>query len=275
MEEQRACPETIIKAMKYSLFAGGKRLRPILMLSAHELVGGDLKESLPLACGLELIHTYSLIHDDLPAMDDDDYRRGVLTNHKVFGEGMAILAGDALLNLSYECMLENAMKYPQRLENHLRAIKCIATAAGVQGMIGGQAVDLEWENKETDPEVLEYIHEHKTGALIVASLMAGILLENCGFDVQKSIESYGRAIGLAFQITDDILDITGSLEKLGKKPGRDEAKRKATFPQRYGLEKSRQMAEQLVEKAIEELKGFDHKADFLKELARFILLRQS
>lgn len=274
MERHKECPPTLFKAMNYSLFAGGKRIRPILLLSAHELVGGNIEESMALACGLEMIHTYSLIHDDLPAMDDDDLRRGMPTNHKVFGEGMAILAGDALLNLAYEVFLENAMKYPYKLERHVRAAFVIARAAGLHGMIGGQVADLEQEGKDVQPDMLYYIHTHKTGALIEAAVMAGAILEPIEGDVEDAVAKYGQKLGLAFQIVDDILDVTGDAASMGKNPSRDEARQKATFPALYGLGESRRMARDLIEEAVSHLERFGKDAYFLKEIAYYVLKRQ-
>ncbi|MBM7581298.1 geranylgeranyl diphosphate synthase type II [Caldicoprobacter guelmensis] len=274
MEQHGDCPPTLLKAMNYSLFAGGKRIRPVLLLAAHELVGGNIEESMALACGLEMIHTYSLIHDDLPAMDDDDLRRGMPTNHKVFGEGMAILAGDGLLNLAYEVFLENAMKYPHKLERHVRAAFAIARAAGIHGMIGGQVADLEQEGKEVKPDVLFYIHTHKTGALIEAAVRAGAILEPIGEDVEDAIAKYGQKLGLAFQIVDDILDVTGDAASMGKNPNRDQAHQKATFPALYGLKESQRMAQELIDQAVSHLDCFGKDAGFLKELARYVLKRQ-
>lgn len=275
MEQFTAVPETIYKSINHSLFAGGKRLRPIMLLSAHSMVDGNLKESMPLACAIEMIHTYSLIHDDLPAMDNDDFRRGIPTNHKVFGEGIAILAGDGLLNLAYEIMLKNALKYPEKITSHIKAIYTIAEAAGIRGMVGGQVVDLEWEGRSADLNTVRYIHEHKTAALFIASLMAGILLEDPPKAVQESVYRYGKYLGLAFQIIDDVLDVIGDSEKLGKQTGRDEDKHKATYVQLYGIEKSKKIAEELVEKAVASLSEFGQQANFLKELAYYIKDRQN
>lgn len=274
MEEHRDCPPTLLKAMNYSLFAGGKRIRPVLLLSAHELVGGNIDESMALACGLEMIHTYSLIHDDLPAMDDDDLRRGMPTNHRVFGEGMAILAGDALLNLAYEVFLENAMKYPHKLKQHIKAAFAIAKAAGIHGMIGGQVADLEQEGRDIRADALLYIHTHKTGALIEAAVRAGALLEPIEEDAEEAIAKYGQNLGLAFQIVDDILDVVGDAASMGKNPSRDERRKKATFPALYGLEESRRMARDLIEEAVGHLERFGKEACFLKEIAYYVLRRQ-
>ncbi len=275
LEKMEKYPKVIFDSMEHSLFAGGKRLRPVLLLAAHSLLDGDLKESLPLASGLEMIHTYSLIHDDLPAMDNDDFRRGIPTNHKIFGEGIAILGGDALLNLAYEIMLANALLYPEKLINHVKAIYAIAEAAGVRGMIGGQVVDLDSEGKDVDEDILQYIHHHKTGSLIVGSLMAGILLENPSDTISKSIMEYGKSLGLAFQVVDDILDVVGDDKRLGKQTGRDKNRSKATFVDKYGLDRSWVIARELSNKAIEQLEIFGSKGDFLRELARFVINRHN
>lgn len=268
-------PKIIFDSMNHSLFAGGKRLRPVMLLASHRLLEGNLNESLPLAGGLEMIHTYSLIHDDLPAMDNDDFRRGVPTNHKVFGEGIAILSGDALLNLAYEIMLDNALKYAHKLVNHVKAINTIAQAAGVRGMIAGQVVDLECEGKEIDSDTLQYIHEHKTGALFMASLKASIMLEDPPENMSKALMEYGKSLGLAFQVIDDILDVIGDDKKLGKKTGRDKDKKKATYVDKYGLDKSWSIARELCDNAIAQMGIFGSKGEFLKQLAKFIIDRHN
>ena len=268
-------PKIIFDSMEHSLFAGGKRLRPVILLASHSLLEGDLNESLPLAGGLEMIHTYSLIHDDLPAMDNDDFRRGIPTNHKVFGEGIAILGGDALLNFAYETMLDNALLYPAKMVNHVRAINTIARAAGVRGMIGGQVVDLENEGKVIGSDTLKYIHDHKTGSLFMASLTAGIMLEDPPESMSTALMEYGKSLGLAFQVIDDILDVVGDDKKLGKKTGRDKDKSKATYVDKYGLEKSWSIAKDLSENAIGQLDIFGSKGEFLKDLAKFIINRHN
>ena len=205
--ESNVPQKTVYDAMRYSLLAGGKRLRPVLMLAVCEMLGGKAEDVVPYACAIEMIHTYSLIHDDLPAMDNDDYRRGRLTNHKVYGEAIAILAGDGLLNLAFETMLMHAENYGSDLKRHVQAMKIIANASGVSGMIGGQVVDIEAEGRDISTELLEYLHRHKTGALIKAPVIAAAVL--CGADETsvKCLESYAEKIGLAFQIKDDILDV--------------------------------------------------------------------
>jgi geranylgeranyl diphosphate synthase type II len=250
----------IRRAMRYSVLDGGKRIRPILVLAGCEAVGGSAETALPTACAIEFIHTYSLIHDDLPAMDNDDFRRGKPTSHKVFGEAMAILAGDALLTLAFETLTRDAKGLPADLL--LRVVHRIASAAGVGGMIAGQALDLSCEGKEIDPETLEFIHGHKTGALIEASVVAGGTIGR-GTDEQiESLSLYGQKIGLAFQITDDILDFDGG-------------EKKATYPGIYGLEKSKALAVQAVDGAVEALRGFDERADPLRAIARFIAERKA
>jgi len=261
-----APPATVHEAMRYSVFAGGKRLRPILVLAGAEAVGGKMERVLPTACALELIHTYSLIHDDLPAMDDDDYRRGRLTSHKVFGEAIAILAGDALLTLAFGLLAEHAS---------LDVVREVAAAAGTSGMIGGQVVDIQSEGKSVDAETLEYIHRHKTAALIRASLVGGALLAGAAPAALKSIREAGTHLGLAFQIVDDILDVEGSLEELGKTAGSDRRKKKATYPEQFGLEASRLKAKSLIEDAKAALQPLGPGAEPIRALADFIFQRRS
>jgi geranylgeranyl diphosphate synthase, type II len=265
-------PETIHRAMRYSLFAGGKRIRPILCLEAARAVAGTPQEAVPTACTLELIHTYSLIHDDLPALDNDDYRRGKPTNHKVFGEAMAILAGDALLTLAFQVLAELDIP-PSR---KARLVSELATAAGtVGGMIGGQVADLEGEGKPPDAALLESIHRAKTGALLRASLRMGAIFAGASEAQYEALSCYGEHIGLAFQIVDDILDVEASSEALGKTAGKDVQQHKITFPAVYGLEASRHMAEQECVRAHEVLEPFGPTAEGLHELADLIVRRQS
>jgi len=260
----------IYNAMKYSLMAGGKRLRPVLALAVCEMLDGNRNEILPYACAIEMIHTYSLIHDDLPAMDNDDYRRGVPTNHKVFGEAMAILAGDALLNGAYELMLAASVSDSGNRDARLRAIHIIAQAAGVDGMICGQVVDMESEGKKIDKDTLEYMHRCKTGALIKAPVAASAVL--CGASEKdiKNLESYAENIGLAFQIKDDIMDVNGDPGQMGKAAGSDAASGKSTYVTLYGLENARAMLDKTIADALGALEGFGDKAGFLKDLAAFI-----
>ncbi len=275
MPNGKAFPPAVHEAMRYSVFAGGKRVRPILALASAEALGAKTKDLLPIAASLELIHTYSLIHDDLPAMDDDDFRRGRPTCHKVYGEAIAILAGDGLLNMAFEVLSD-----PRRLKavpaNRLMSIiKEIATASGVFGMVGGQVVDIQSEGKEIDFPTLEYIHTHKTGALIRNSVRVGALYAKAGKRQFTALTRYGELVGLAFQIADDILDITGKQEETGKDVGSDLKKGKKTFPSFYGLEESRRRAGEVVDKALLSLKDFDRNADPLRELAKYIINRVS
>lgn len=267
--------KTIYSAMKYSLTAGGKRLRPVLALAVGEMLGGKPEGILPFACAIEMIHTYSLIHDDLPAMDNDDYRRGRLTNHKVFGEAKAILAGDALLNLAFETMLNHTVSNTQNILSKTKAMAFIAKASGVSGMIGGQVIDIESEGKDISAELLEYMHKCKTGALIKAPVMAAALVCNANAENIKNLELYAERIGLAFQIKDDILDVEGNTEVLGKKTGSDEANHKATFVTVYGLEGSKQMLEKITNEAIECISKFGDRAEFLVELAKYLIIREN
>jgi len=267
-------PPTVHRAMRYSVMAGGKRLRPILVIAGAEAVGGTPATVMPAACALELIHTYSLIHDDLPAMDDDDYRRGRLTNHKVFGEAIAILAGDALLTLAFRLVADNTA-----LVNDARVLRDVvaelADAAGTSGMVGGQVVDIESEGKAITAETLEYIHRHKTAALIRASLRVGALLAGGDAKAVAAIGEAGSDLGLAFQIVDDILDVEGSLEELGKTAGSDERKQKATYPALHGLEASRRQAKMLIERAKQRLGGFGARAVPLQALADYVVERKN
>ena len=267
-------PPTVHRAMRYSVMAGGKRLRPILVIAGAEAVGGTSETVMPTACALELIHTYSLIHDDLPAMDDDDYRRGRLTNHKVFGEAIAILAGDALLTLAFKLVADNTA--PVNDARVLRDVVAeLAAAAGTCGMVGGQVVDIESEGKAITAETLEYIHRHKTAALIRASLRVGALLAGGDAKAVAAIGEAGSDLGLAFQIVDDILDVEGSLEELGKTAGSDERKQKATYPALHGLEASRRQAKVLIERVKQRLGVFGARAVPLQALADYVFERKN
>jgi len=268
--------EPLRSAMGYSLLGGGKRLRPVLVLSANALLDGDAEEALPIACAMEMIHTYSLIHDDLPAMDDDDLRRGRPTNHKVFGEGMAVLAGDGLLSYAFEIMLENALRYPQNKHGHLMAMHRVAAGAGVYGMVGGQCMDLFCQDGgAADAMTLEFIHRNKTGAMIVSSLLAGLYLCSPDEGQTAAVRAYGADIGLAFQITDDILDVVGDAEKLGKNPGSDARAKKLTYTAMYGLDAAREKVDRLVRSACENIACFGDSAAFLQELAAILGRRES
>jgi geranylgeranyl diphosphate synthase type II len=263
------------EAMRYSLFAGGKRIRPILSIAAFEAVGGEGNRILPFACALEMIHTYSLIHDDLPAIDNDDYRRGRPTCHKVFGEATGILAGDALLTEAFRLMSD-----PSRQEDFsgnegliLRVINEVAYAAGISGMVGGQVVDVESEGRKVDPSTVQYIHTHKTGAMILVSVRVGAKIGGATEKVLAAMTSYGEKIGLTFQIADDLLNIEGDAAALGKSIGSDRSKGKATYPSVLGLTESKKRARELTESALDALTPFGREADSLREIARFIISR--
>jgi len=265
----------ICAAARYSLLAGGKRIRPVFCLAAAEAVGAKAEAVLPAACALEMIHTYSLIHDDLPAMDNDDYRRGRLTSHKVFGEDMAVLAGDALLTEAFH-LLTDWTKMPETPPDRLLTVACeIARAAGYQGMVGGQALDVRAEGKKGNLEELCTIHRHKTGALLRISLRAGAILAGAEADALAALSAYGEKIGLAFQIADDILNVEGDSRLMGKKTGSDAALGKITFPQLLGIDASRARAAELVAEAISLLEGFDGRATPLRATAKYILDRKS
>ncbi|MGO9688897.1 MAG: polyprenyl synthetase family protein [Syntrophobacteraceae bacterium] len=270
-----AFPPSVHEAIRYSLFAGGKRVRPILVIAAAEALGASTADLLPFAGALELIHTYSLIHDDLPALDDDDFRRGRATCHKVYGETIAILAGDGLLNMAFEVLSDSRRLKAVSAQRLVAIIKEISTASGVYGMVGGQVVDIESEGKDIDFPTLEYIHTHKTGALIRASVRTGALYAKASKKQFSALTHYGELVGLAFQIFDDILDITGSREETGKDEGSDLKKGKQTFPSFYGLDESRRRAVEVSDRAVLALKDFGRKADPLRELAKYIVNRAS
>jgi geranylgeranyl diphosphate synthase, type II len=267
---EEAKPATIHKAMRYSLFAGGKRLRPALCLAAAEACGGDASSALPLACAVECVHTYSLIHDDLPAMDNDDYRRGKLTNHKVFGEGIAILAGDALLTEAF-AIAAQAKGWPRY--SHRRLVLELAEAAGSLQLIAGQVADLEGEGRKISARELRYIHERKTSALLRCSTRLGGMSANCNLAQLEALTDFGYHVGLAFQIIDDILDVTQTSAQLGKTAGKDAEAQKATYPSIVGLEQSRRIAQQLTRQAFAALKPFRGRAVALQALAQFLLVR--
>jgi len=265
-------PATIHKAMRYSLFAGGKRMRPALCLAAAAACGGDEAEAMPLACAVECIHTYSLIHDDLPAMDNDDFRRGKPTNHKVFGEGIAVLAGDALLTQAFEiaARCRGWPRYP-----HQRIILELASASGSLQLIAGQVAALEAEGKKLSAAQLKYIHERKTSALLCCSVRLGGMSANCSESELNALTEFGYNVGLAFQIIDDILDVTQTSEQLGKTAGKDSAAQKATYPAIVGLTKSRQIARRLTQRAFSALKVFGNRAEALEMLAAYLLNREN
>lgn len=272
MPKEEGYQQTIMKAMNYSLKAGGKRLRPILTLESCKIVGGKEEDAIPFAMAIEMIHTYSLIHDDLPALDNDDLRRGKPTNHKVFGDGMATLAGDALLNYAFEVMLSSSID-KEDSNKYLKAINEIAKHAGIYGMIGGQVVDVESENKIIDKDKLDFIHLNKTAAMIVGCMRAGAIIGGATEIELERITKYGKNIGLSFQIVDDILDITGDEAKLGKPIGSDIQNHKSTYPSLLGLEKSREIARQLIEEGKSSIDELSSEIDFLHQLGDYIVSR--
>jgi len=271
---ESAPPATLHRAMRYSVFAGGKRLRPVLVIAGAEAVGGTAEQVMATACAMELIHTYSLIHDDLPAMDNDDYRRGQLTNHKVFGEAMAILAGDALLTLAFGLIAEN---FPAGASGAaLREVLAdVAAGAGAPGMVGGQVADIEAEGRPATAESVDYIHRHKTAALIRTSLRVGATICGATAAQREALGVAGGAIGLAFQIVDDLLDVEATSEQLGKTAGKDQAQQKATYPAVHGLEASRRRAAELVAEAERALAPLGAPAEPIRALARFVLERKA
>lgn len=274
--DSHVVPETLSKAMSYSVFAGGKRIRPILAIASYEACGGTGERIIPHASALELIHTYSLIHDDLPSMDNDDLRRGKPTSHKVFGEGMAVLAGDALLTEAFSLLSRySGATVSVRRTAVLSVIRDVAMAAGAHGMVGGQAKDILCENSEMDGDDLAFIHAHKTGALITASVRMGGILANAGKRKLYALTRYGENIGLAFQIIDDILDVRGDSAMLGKSTGSDERKKKVTYPALYGIDLSVNKAEAHIHNGIEALKNFSERAEPLREIARYLLKRKN
>jgi geranylgeranyl diphosphate synthase, type II len=265
-------PKTLHQAMRYSIFAGGKRLRPIICLASAEVLRGKPEDALPLACAVECIHTYSLIHDDLPSMDNDDFRRGKPTSHKVYGEGIAVLAGDALLTIAFE-MAASCKGWPRY--PHAAIIHELAVAAGSQKLIAGQVADLEGEGKKISPAELRYIHDNKTAALIAGSIRLGAMSANATPKQLEKLTDFGKSLGLAFQVIDDILDVTQTTEKLGKSAGKDIAAQKATYPALLGLDKAKQEADRLTARARAALKPFGKDAAPLEAIADFLLKRES
>eukprot|EP00879_Flechtneria_rotunda_P002496 GHRR01002694.1.p1 GENE.GHRR01002694.1~~GHRR01002694.1.p1 ORF type:complete len:346 (+),score=130.90 GHRR01002694.1:162-1199(+) len=267
-------PETLNESMRYSLLAGGKRVRPALCLAACQLVGGNLESCMPTACAMEMIHTMSLIHDDLPSMDNDDFRRGRPTNHKVYGEDIAILAGDALLTYAFEHIARDTKGVSA--DRVVRVIVELARASGAEGLVGGQVVDIQSEDKEVGLDVLKYIHEHKTAALLEAAVVCGAIVGGADDTTVEKVRRYALNTGLAFQVIDDILDITQSTEVLGKTAAKDLASNKTTYPKLLGIEKSREVADTLIKEAIQQLDGFEPaKAAPLVALAKYIGYRQN
>ncbi|PSF36609.1 farnesyl-diphosphate synthase [Aphanothece hegewaldii CCALA 016] len=266
-------PEKIYESMRYSLLAGGKRLRPILCLTTCELMGGTIEMAMPTACALEMIHTMSLIHDDLPAMDNDDYRRGKLTNHKVYGEDIAILAGDGLLAYAFEYVATQTRNVaPQKI---IEVIARLGRTVGAAGLVGGQVLDLESEGRQDiTTDTLTFIHTHKTGALLETSVVSGAILAGASDEDVQRLSRYAQNIGLAFQIVDDILDITATQEELGKTPRKDLQAQKVTYPSIWGIEASREQAQALVDEAIAQLAVYEEKAEPLRAIANYIVTRK-
>lgn len=266
-------PSALHEAMRYSLLGNGKKVRPLLCVAGAEAVGGSARDVLPMACALEMIHTFSLIHDDLPAIDNDDYRRGVLTSHKKFGEAMAILAGDALHTLAFETIAVH-----QKAANPARIVRCIARlaqASGTPGMVGGQVDDIYYERRPVTPDILRSIHERKTGALLNASLFCGAILSGADAMQEAALEAYGTQVGLAFQIVDDILDVTGDDATLGKPAGSDLKHDKATYPKLFGLDTSVHLAREAADNATAALSDFGPSADPLRAFAFYIVEREA
>jgi len=273
IEEYAPLVSRLVESMRYSLMAGGKRLRPILCMAGATAVGANDNDVLPVACALELIHTYSLIHDDLPVMDNDDLRRGKPTNHKVFGDAIAVLAGDALLTEAFHLITSDWARDKVSDSALLDALSLISRAAGYRGMVGGQAADILSEGKNLDLSAVKFIHTHKTGALIMASVTSGAILGNGSNDQIQAIAEYGQNAGLAFQIADDILNIEGDSKTMGKNVGSDEERGKMTYPEVAGLEKSKEIQSKLVDKAVNALRDFDKSADPLRLIVHYIIER--
>ncbi len=273
--QAQTVPVTLHEAMRYSLFAGGKRVRPILAIAAAEAVGTPSRAIFPVASSVELIHTYSLIHDDLPAMDDDDYRRGKPTSHKVFGEAMAILAGDALLTLAFEICTRQDLLNGLDAGRQVRIIRELALGAGNLGMVGGQVLDIQAEHQDIDLPSLQNIHKHKTGMLIRASVRMGTMVSAATPAQLDALTGYAEDVGLAFQVADDVLNVTGTREELGKNPQTDAQRGKKTYPTFFGIEGARKFAAGCTDRAISRLEAFDSKADPLRELARYITARKN
>lgn len=267
---------TLYEAMKYSLAAGGKRIRPVLLLAACDFCGGNVEEALPYACAIEYIHTYSLIHDDLPCMDDDDLRRGVPTNHKVYGEAMAVLAGDGLQSAAFEVMNKDMLLYfdnPDALKKRIKASYEISKGSGCRGIVAGQVADMEAEGKSCSKEMLDYIHLSKTADLIIAAVRAGAYLGNPDSTMLEDLSIFAESLGLAFQIRDDLLDVEGEEEQMGKKSGMDTINEKATYPALHGIEKSRERLQELTDTAINALEKYYDNAEVFTRLAKQLEVR--
>ena len=267
-------PALLVSAMRYSLLAGGKRLRPAMLLATCEMLGGDVNEALDYACAMEMIHTYSLIHDDLPGMDNDELRRGKPTNHVVFGVGQAILAGDGLLNFAFETMLKNAARYPENAVNHIKAMSEIACGAGVTGMVAGQCADLYAEGRGSmDADLLDYIHRGKTMAMFVGAMGAGARLANASDTQMEAVYKYAEAFGILFQVSDDVLDVTADAALFGKSKGKDERDGKLTAVSLLTLEGAKKRVDELLNDAIHAFDGFGAEADFFRTLAETVAHR--
>jgi geranylgeranyl diphosphate synthase type II len=267
---------TLYEAMTYSLKSGGKRIRPVLLLAACEFAGGEAREALPYACAIEYIHTYSLIHDDLPGMDDDELRRGLPTNHTIYGVGMATLAGDGLLTTAFEAMNKDMLIYfddPVKLKRRIRASYEISKGAGCRGMVAGQAADIEVAHKSISGGLLDYIHVNKTASLIIAAVKAGAFIGGATKELLAALEDYAENLGLAFQIADDILDVTGDENELGKKTGADLSREKPTYPSLYGVDRSRERLDELTESALGTLAPFYDNAEFFVKMAKHLVNR--
>jgi geranylgeranyl diphosphate synthase type II len=275
LPDAKISPTTLHEAMRYSLFAGGKRVRPILAIASAEAIGSATKAILPIASSLELIHTYSLIHDDLPAMDNDDYRRGKPTNHKVYGEAMAILAGDALLTLAFDLCSRSELVEGLDPARQVLIIRELASGSGHLGMVGGQVLDIQAENKAIDLHTLQTIHMHKTGMLIRAAVRIGAIVASATLSQLNELTKYAEDVGLAFQIADDVLNVTGTREELGKNANTDAQRGKKTYPTFYGVDGARRLADDCVDRAISRVSMFDGKADPLRELAKYITSRRN
>ncbi len=268
---------SLYESMKYSLTAGGKRIRPVMLLAACEFAGGDIREAVPYACALEYIHTYSLIHDDLPAMDNDDLRRGLPTNHKIYGDAIAILAGDGLLTTAFEAISKDMMLYfdePEKLRKRINAMYEIAKGSGCKGMVAGQVSDIEAESNDCSSEMLEYIHANKTGALIKSAIMAGLYLGNPDSDMLTQLGRYAECLGLAYQIADDILDVVGTQEELGKNTGADQKQHKTTYPSINGLDAAKKRLDDLTEEAVEAIADYYDNAEFFRDLVLDLKVRR-
>lgn len=268
---EKEYPQVLFESMRYSVFAGGKRLRPMFLFAACEALGGNLEEAAPFACAIEMIHTYSLIHDDLPALDNDDYRRGRLTSHKVFGEDMAILCGDALLSQAFELMADTCCNHTNK--SSIEAMRAIAHGAGTAGMVAGQVVDVKSEGQDIDAKTLDFIHKNKTAAMIQAALKAGAFIGGANKEEIDLFDKAGEKIGIAFQIQDDILDVVSTKEVLGKPIHSDEKNQKVTYVTMYGLEESKKIVEKLSNEAMALLENFGEQASFLVELTKYLIQR--